>query len=410
MKDLIKIFLSRSTTSLYVGCQFLLLYGMLPPQASVHFIFALMCVGFIPLADFTLSVNSTAFRQHAGSDPSFVTGLILGLCGLTVLSATVVLAVTSLVIRPNPHTVASTAFFYMTCLVVTINMALPLFHECGPAYARAMKFVALADLIALGVGLLVAVVRPEQAPVIAVLARLLLSLLSLLRVGRLAALASLPAAVLWWRDQVQGRPRFIAVQVVSVAAGAALFSFPSVFLLSGGSQQNFVQFALAMALTNIIVSLLSSFYSARTDVLLQAASGTKVRERLRQARHTLLRVLVVFAPISIAALGSLLLLNKWVAEHLGITVFAAFSPAVSATALFAGYFNLCSQVVAMGQRIRGFDSFALPALLFGVLNILALYQLGTSALSVAAVTAGVSIAGFAAGAVINRSSAEGRSA
>jgi hypothetical protein len=401
MKHLANIFLSRSTSSLYVGCQFLLLYGVLPPQTSAHFIFALMCVGFIPLADLTLSVNSAAFRQHAGTDSSFVTGLVLCLCGLTALSATVVLGVTSIAMQSDPHTVSSTAFFYMTSMVVTINMAIPMFHDCRPSYVRVMKLVALSDLIALGIGVLVALKHPEQALVLAVFIRLLLSLLFLLWVGGRAALTNLAKAARWWVDQVQGRPRFIGIQVISVAAGAALFSFPSLFLLSSGGKDYFVQYALAMALTNIIVSLLSSFFSARTDVLLQAASGMHMRDRLVQAKSTLKKVIVLYAPISIVALISLLFLNKWLAEHLNIVVFAAFSPIVSAIVLCAGYFNLCSQVVAMGQRIRGFDRFALPAFIFGIVNILAIYQLGTSPFSVAVISVCFAMAGFTFGAIFN---------
>lgn len=404
-KNLARIFLSRSTSSLYAGCQFLLLYGVLPPQTSAHFILALMCVGFIPLADLTLSVNSTAFRQHAGSNPSFVTGLILALCGLTIFSATIVLAITTLVIRSDPHSALSTTFFYTMSLVVTINMAIPLFHECGQAYTKALKFMAFADLTALVLGILVALYYPEQALVVAVVTRLLFSLLSLLRVGGKASLKQLPAAMRWWGNQIKSRPRFIAIQVISVAAGAALFSFPAVFLMSSAGHHNFVQFALAISLTNTIVSLLSSFFSARTDVLIQATSGSILHERLQQARHTLRRVFVFYAPLSIAAMIFLLLLNKWIAEYMNIKVFSAFSPEVTAIALFAGFFNLCSQVVAMGQRIRGFDSFALPAFMFGVINITAIYHFGTSAFSVALIAACISIAGFASGAVFFRRAA-----
>jgi hypothetical protein len=93
--------------------------------------------------------------------------------------------------QSDPHTASSTAFFYMTSMVFTINMAIPMFHDCGPSYVRAIKLVALADLIALGIGVLVALMHPEQALVVAVFIRLLLSLLFLLWVGGRAALTDL---------------------------------------------------------------------------------------------------------------------------------------------------------------------------------------------------------------------------
>lgn len=405
MRNLARIFLSRSTASLYVGCQFLLLYGLLPLDISAPFVYALMCVGFIPLADLTLSVNGASFRQYAGSDPSFVTALIIVLCVLTLLSAAIVLAVVHVAMNPDPHTLGSRIFFYLTCVVVTINMAIPLFYECGANYIRIMKLIAISDLVALGLAAIMVFVRPDQALIVAAFTRLLLSLASLLHVGGRRGLSYHVAAFQWWRDRVRARPRFIAIQIVSVTAGAALFSFPAIFLLSTGGEKNFMQFALAMALSNIIVSMLSSFFATRTDVLLRAASGKNMSDRLHNTRRTLLLVFVFFVPTGIMAVGAIQFLNEFASAYFNLTIFNAFSPAVAIIAMLAGYFNLASQVVAMGQRIRGFDSFALPALLLGTVNIIVLYQFGTSALSVAIISACISVVGFMVGSIINRGDA-----
>lgn len=396
--------LARSTSAFYSALQFLLIYGFLDQDLATYFAFALICVGFIPIFDFTLSVNSSSFRNEVNGSSAFVVNLIIALCIIAIFSETLVIFFSNLILVGEVHSRLSIPFFYATGLTIVINVALPLFFKCGSIYSSAVKLMALADVGAMVSGAVALAIFGsfEVALVIAAFIRLILCLSALFWVGGFSTGPAIFAALSWWGSQVFARRRFISTQFLSVLAGASLFSFPGAFLMSVGTEEGFVQYAFAVSITNIIVAFLSSYYSLQTELLLSVSADTSLTARLKSSSKLVIRVFLLIVPVCFFVICAIFAASYLFSELVQVEAFSHFDLPLTVIVLCSGLFNLCSQIVAMGQKLRGFDNFAFSALLFGLISALLIIYISRSPVEVAVITVLISVVNFGVGAIFRR--------
>lgn len=400
------IFFSRATNAVYIIFQFMILYGLLEPDDAATYIFLMMCVGFVPLLDLTLSTNAAAFRESVGTNQEFIASTILVLCLTTTISSVVVCASAASIISDFFLTPDTAIFFCSLCIISAINACLPLFYRCK-RYRRVLWSASCCDLGGIAAGVIMLSIDATYILTISILVRLVLLLVSLILIGGRGTLFSIPDAIHWWYSSIRRRQRFLLIQLLSASAGAALFAFPGIFLFSNSTNSDFVSFALGVSLANILVSFLSAFFSAQTSIIAKASfvdMGDGILGRIKRLWFTVGAVMPFFLPLGCMVTVAIWLGADLFGQYTGIRIFESFSLAITVLTMSAGFLHLCAQVIAMGQRIRGFDSFAVSGIVHGVVVIILVTHFGETPVAVALINVIIATSGLIVGSVLIRQS------
>jgi len=384
----------RLPSAAFSAFMLIAVYVFMPPVTRSPYIFCIFLTGLVPLFDLTLSVGAANMRHSAPSTVDQVRTIIFLLSIIVFASSTVTLCVGLLWLELTDSDLQlfleHIVFFILTSVFIAVSNALPLFGRTNN-YERVLVQAAMADAVAVAV-VLAGFVMDQINLALFVAIRLVLFFVAI-SVGARAN-GRFGDSLTWLRNSVRERFVFLSGQLLVTLSGALIYSLPGIYLAGILDSGELATFGLSVAVANFATTFIVTGYSTRNDYLAACRSSftSSVSTMLRKLASPFVTYVFLFF------LGVALLVATY--PFLGRGPSPTIAPLIIAGA--SGSVMVCSQLLALSQRVVARDRFSIPQLIVGAISLLFLVLFAEGAESALIINFFAALAILASGIVLSR--------